>query len=463
MWLDQLAYVMYTSGSTGQPKGVMISHRAAMTTIAEISRRFQLRADDRVLAVSALGSGIVNLDLGKEIVKRTHQEILANVQYKHGKHGHVEAFATNGTDVPLFGNVYPVSIYWFTVSIGTPAVAFPVAIDTGSYTLDIPNTGCRGCISKAPNKFYDVTKSSTGKTILCGISHGCSSGCKNGYCAFSNTYETCDPMHPTDPCTISGQWYTDQASIGPLGPVPINFGAIEYQTSNFYQFQNIDGVMGIGGPAGSTNLFSTLFSKGKVPANEFSMCFNQGSKSNGTLTLGGVDPRLYIGSFETVKNSGEGDYEVPMNSMTVGGQTIEATQTSAIIDSGTNILLLPNQAFNSMKTIFVNNCTQNPLVGVCGTGKTIFDGACFPLTAKQMAAYPPLVINLEGATLSVPYYSYLVVVDTPGQYCLGILPTGVGGFTIFGDTIMENYLVSFNRAANTIGWAQVNDKNCGNI
>jgi len=248
-----------------------------------------------------------------------------------------------------------------------------------------------------------------------------------------------------------------------LGPVPINFGAIQYQTSNFYQFQNIDGVMGIAGPAGKTNMFNTLFTAKKVPANEFAMCFNQGSKSNGTLTLGGVDPMLYTGSFQTVKNSGEGDYEMPMLSIEVGGKVVEGTHVSAILDSGTNILLLPNQAFSSMKSIFVNNCTQNPLVGVCGKGPTIFDGACFALTAPQRAAYPPITINLDGATLNVPVSSYLVVVSTPGQYCLGVLPTGPGGFLIIGDTIMENYYVAFNRAANTIAWAPVNDNNCGNI
>jgi len=407
---------------------------------------------------------IVNIGVGKKIMHKTHGEIIAHVHNKHAQHGHFFA-SNNGTDIDLFGNVYPVGIYWFYISIGTPAVQFPVAIDSGSYTLDIPETGCNGCINKAPNQYYSVNKSSTGKTILCGPSHGCVSGCKNGYCAFSNTYETCDLKHPTDPCTITGQWYTDQASIGSLGPVSINFGAIQYQTSNFYQFQNIDGVMGIAGPAGKTNMFNTLFSNGKVKSNEFAMCFNPGSKSNGTLTLGGVDSSLYTGSFQTVKNSGgiNNDYEMPMINIEVFGTPLEGTPPSVILDSGTNILLLPTQAYNSMKSIFVKNCAKNPLVGVCGSGPTIFDGTCFPLTAAQRAAYPSLTVNLHGATLTVPQTSYLVVVSTPGQYCLGVLPTGPGGFLIIGDTIMENYYVAFNRAANTIAWATVNDNNCGNV
>eukprot|EP01043_Picozoa_sp_COSAG02_P002100 COSAG02_NODE_47_length_45434_cov_101.776221_8_plen_3424_part_00 len=49
-----LAYVIFTSGSTGVPKGVMIQHCAALNTIDEINRRFEVGSADRVLGVSSL-------------------------------------------------------------------------------------------------------------------------------------------------------------------------------------------------------------------------------------------------------------------------------------------------------------------------------------------------------------------------------------------------------------------------
>ncbi|WLW50146.1 non-ribosomal peptide synthetase [Streptomyces sp. YU58] len=60
---DDLAYVIYTSGSTGRPKGVMISHRSAVNTVADISGRFRVTAEDRGLALAALGFDLSVYDI----------------------------------------------------------------------------------------------------------------------------------------------------------------------------------------------------------------------------------------------------------------------------------------------------------------------------------------------------------------------------------------------------------------
>jgi bacitracin synthase 3 len=61
--MDDIAYVIYTSGTTGRPKGVVITHRAAINTILDISERFNITAEDRILCVSSLGFDLSVYDI----------------------------------------------------------------------------------------------------------------------------------------------------------------------------------------------------------------------------------------------------------------------------------------------------------------------------------------------------------------------------------------------------------------
>ena len=58
-----LAYVLFTSGSTGEPKGVEVTHDAAMNTVEFIANHFEIGADDRCLALSTLEGDISVMDV----------------------------------------------------------------------------------------------------------------------------------------------------------------------------------------------------------------------------------------------------------------------------------------------------------------------------------------------------------------------------------------------------------------
>jgi mycobactin phenyloxazoline synthetase len=60
---DELAYVLFTSGSTGEPKGVEVAHDAAMNTVEFIGRHFDIGAADRCLALSTLEGDISVMDV----------------------------------------------------------------------------------------------------------------------------------------------------------------------------------------------------------------------------------------------------------------------------------------------------------------------------------------------------------------------------------------------------------------
>ena len=78
-----LAYILYTSGSTGAPKGVMISHRTILTFINWSHDFFCLSSDDRVTSHAPLHFDLSTFDLyatvkagGTIVLVRDHVSVL---------------------------------------------------------------------------------------------------------------------------------------------------------------------------------------------------------------------------------------------------------------------------------------------------------------------------------------------------------------------------------------------------
>eukprot|EP00998_Keelungia_sp_KM082_P003496 NODE_1434_length_1334_cov_70.681856_g1421_i0.p1 GENE.NODE_1434_length_1334_cov_70.681856_g1421_i0~~NODE_1434_length_1334_cov_70.681856_g1421_i0.p1 ORF type:complete len:403 (+),score=89.22 NODE_1434_length_1334_cov_70.681856_g1421_i0:60-1268(+) len=358
--------------------------------------------------------------------------------------------------LPAWGDVWPVAIYWVDIQVGTPPITVPVAVDSGSGDLDIGAKGCVGCPTTPPNNPYDHTKSSTAKPVFPYV--------------FSNTYETCDLSNPVAPCTISGNLYSDQVSAGGLGPVNVSLGAITKQTTNFDQFNVVCGVMGFI-DSGKSTVFEQLVKAGKSK-NLWAICMNEGSKSNGTVTLSEIDNRLYTGSIQYTPMVDDGFYSVKMDSIKVGEASISGLNPTAILDTGTNVLLLPTKAYDSMKAAFLDMCASKKLAGICDQPKneTLFEGHCFPLTAAEVAEYPDITLNVGDASnpvaLTMVPTDYLLFNDfrskASNQICLGVRPTGQS-FLIIGDTTMQSHYLIFDNANRRIGWAPVNKANCGSL
>jgi hypothetical protein len=353
--------------------------------------------------------------------------------------------------------------------VGTPGVKFPVAIDSGSGDLDIAGANCDGCPTTYPNVAYDHTKSSTSKAVF-------------PY-KFSNSYQTCDLQDPTAVCTISGDLYSDTVTLAGLGPVTIDLGSITKQTSNFDQFKVIGGVMGFTMGL-KKNVFASLVEAGKS-ANVWAMCMNDGSKSNGTITIGGVDDRFVATGkkVEYVKDSGRGFHGVTVVSITLSpaagasGRTEIPTRVAApdasipvnenaILDTGTNILLLPKRLIQAIET---SMCTG----AIEATCKKLFGQTapsnCASLTSAQVDAFPSMTLNLEnGVDLHMTSRDYILQGSPTcpaGEWALGIRDGGSAGGSgfIIGDTTMRNYYLVFDLAQEQIGWGPVNRATCGSV
>lgn len=113
----ELAYVVFTSGSTGEPKGVEVTHDAAMNTVETLSTRFGFGPNDRSLALLTLDADMSVLDVfamlraGGAIVMvgehdRRSPEVWAELVQRHRVSvlnlmpGALEMLASTGGELP---------------------------------------------------------------------------------------------------------------------------------------------------------------------------------------------------------------------------------------------------------------------------------------------------------------------------------------------------------------------------
>lgn len=86
---NDLAYVIFTSGTTGSPKGVMISHQSAVNTVCDMIGRFGLDRHDVLLGISDLAFDLSIFDIfGALAVGGTLVTTASDVRKKDPAHFH---------------------------------------------------------------------------------------------------------------------------------------------------------------------------------------------------------------------------------------------------------------------------------------------------------------------------------------------------------------------------------------
>jgi cathepsin D len=142
-----------------------------------------------------------------------------------------------------------------------------------------------------------------------------------------------------DGSSVRGEQYTDTVSITGLKATGQTLGGSTQYSSSFQHPRfPADGLLGMAYQSISVYNAPTLFQSLVAQRQTNSVFAFKLGQSGSELTIGGVNPRLYKGSFTYVPVTHQGYWQVNMDGVGIKGSRV-LRETSVIIDSGTTLIV----------------------------------------------------------------------------------------------------------------------------
>uniref|UniRef100_A0A8C3SWW6 pepsin A n=1 Tax=Chelydra serpentina TaxID=8475 RepID=A0A8C3SWW6_CHESE len=314
-------------------------------------------------------------------------------------------------------NYMDVSMYFGTISIGTPAQEFSVLFDTGSSNLWVPSVYCSSPACTNHNRF-NPSDSST----------------------YQDTSENVSIQYGTG--SMTGILGYDTVQVGGIVDTNQIFGLSETEPGSFLYYSPFDGILGLAFPSisssGATPVFDNMMNEGLVSQDLFSVYLSSDDQSGSFVMFGGIDSSYYSGNLNWIPLSAETYWEITMDSVTMNGQTIACSSgCQAIIDTGTSLLAGPSTGISNIESY----------IGAS-------DGT---ISCSDMSSLPNIIFTINGIEFPVPASAYII--DRSGSCSPGFesidVPTSSGELWILGDVFIRQYYVVFDRANNQMGLAPV--------
>jgi saccharopepsin len=209
-------------------------------------------------------------------------------------------------------------------------------------------------------------------------------------------------------------------------------------------FSRFDGILGLGYDTISVNHvtppFYNMIDQGLLDEPVFAFYLG-GEKEESEVVFGGVDQSHYTGKMVKIPLRRKAYWEVDLDAITFGPDTVDFDNTGVILDTGTSLIVLPSTLAELI----------NREIGAKKGANGVYTVDC----SKRTSA-PDMTFNLSGHNFTIDASDYIVELQgTCVSAFIGLdIPEPAGPLILLGDVFLRKYYSVYDLGNNAVGLAK---------
>ncbi|KAI3340398.1 aspartic peptidase domain-containing protein [Ustulina deusta] len=300
--------------------------------------------------------------------------------------------------------------YFAEVELGSEAKQLYMLLDTGASTTWVMGSTCTSKSCLTHNTFGpgdSKTYNDTGMT-------------------YSVEYGT---------GSVRGNVVEDTLALAGLS-VTLLFGVANTTSDQFTQFP-FDGILGLA--TSPDTWLSAVVNAKLIDSNMFGISLSRSSDgtNDGEIVFGALDPDKYTGDITYTSVKSDSAWTIPLDGITISGESAGITGRSAYIDTGTSFVFGPPDDVEAMYKLIPGSSTSDGSTYTvpCDTDSQVaftFSGVSWKVSSKDFVSGPNSDGNCTGNIYGIEYVS--------------------GGWLV-GDVFLKNVYSVFDVDNGRIGFA----------
>jgi len=211
--------------------------------------------------------------------------------------------------------------------------------------------------------------------------------------------------------SVKGFVSQDALLIGDVKVKHQDFAEVTEEPGLAFAFGRFDGIFGLGYDTISVNKIVppiyNMYQQGLIddPVFAFYLGDNSEGSDEGEFVIGGVDESHYTGKITYLPVRRTAYWEVELEAMTFGDETVELENYGAILDTGTSLLAIPSDLAEIL----------NSQIGA----RKSWNGQ-YTIECDKRESLPDLTFNLSGYNFTISAFDYIL--ETSGSCLSAITP-----------------------------------------